>query len=282
MCRSALVCVFGFLGATFSGQAQADPTPQVPPVIVIGATPVPGTGVNAATAPYDVRTLSAADLEFGEIPSATETLSSRLGGVNINDNLDDPFQPDLLYRGFEASPILGTPQGLAVYQNGVRINEPFGDTVNWDLVPSDAIARIDVVGTNPVYGLNALGGAVVIGLKNGFDDSGGQLEVSGGSFGRGTLALTYGAHSDNLALFVAARGLDQDGWRLLSADRIQQVYAVLSARTDKLTLDLSYTGADNDLHGESPSPVQELAVNRRLIFTSPQANANTLNFLTLS
>jgi hypothetical protein len=31
--------------------------------------------------------------------------------VNINDNLDDPFQPDPLYRGFEASPAHGTPQG---------------------------------------------------------------------------------------------------------------------------------------------------------------------------
>ncbi len=251
-------------------------------MVVIGATPVPGTGVNVATAPYDVRSLSAADLEFGEIPSATEALSSRLGGVNINDDLDDPFQPDLVYRGFEASPALGTPQGLAVYQNGVRINEPFGDTVNWDLVPSDAIARIDVVGTNPVYGLNALGGAVVIGMKNGFDDPGGQLEVSGGSFGRRSLALTYGAHSENLAAFVAARGLDQDGWRLLSADQVRQVYVDLSARTDRMTLDLSYTGDDNILHGEGPSPVQELAVDRRLIFTSPQASADRLNFVTLN
>ena len=164
----------------------------------------------------------------------------------------------------------------------MRINEPFGDTVNWDLVPSDAIARIDVVGTNPVYGLNALGGAVVIGMKNGFDDPGGQLEVSGGSFGRRSLALTYGAHSENLAAFVAARGLDQDGWRLPSADQVRQVYVDLLARTDRMTLDLSYTGDDNILHGEGPSPVQELAVDRRLIFTSPQASADRLNFVTLN
>lgn len=271
--------------AMFAGQAFAasDQPPQsVEEVTVIGATPVPGAHVDVAKAPYDVRSLSAADLAFGQIPNATAAMSARLGGVNVNENLDDPFQPDLLYRGFEASPVLGTPQGLAVYQNGVRINEAFGDTVNWDLVPNDAIARIDVVGTNPVYGLNALGGAVVVGMKNGFDDPGGEAEASGGAFGRRSLALTWGAHSDHLAAYVAARGLGQEGWRLLSSDRLRQVYADVAARTDRLTLDLSYTGADNTLHGESPAPVQELAVSRRLIFTSPQANADKLNFVTLN
>ena len=79
--------------------------------------------------------------------------------------------------------MLGTPQGLAVYQSGVRINEAFGDTVNWDLIPDIAIGRVDVVGSNPVYGLNALGGAIVLTMKNGFEDPGGTLEASGGSWG---------------------------------------------------------------------------------------------------
>jgi outer membrane receptor protein involved in Fe transport len=281
--RRALVAAVGLAGVPLIARAQAEPaTAAVEPVTVIGATPLPGTKVDVAKAPYDVRSLSAADLEFGQIPNAAEAMSRRMAGVSVNDNLDDPFQPDLLYRGFTASPSLGTPQGLAVFQNGVRINEAFGDTVNWDLVPSDAIARIDVVGTNPVYGLNALGGAVVVGMKNGFDNPGGELELSGGSFGRRSLALTYGAHSEHLAAFIAARGLDQDGWRVMSSDRLRQIYAELSARSERLRLDLSYTGADNTLHGESPAPVQELAVSRRLIFTSPQENANKLNFVALN
>ena len=102
--------------------------------------------------------------------------------MSVNDNLNDPFQPDILYRGFEASPVLGTPQGLAVYQNGVRINEAFGDTVNWDLIPDIAVDHLTVLSANPLYGLNALGGAVVLSMKNGFDDPGGDAQVSGGSF----------------------------------------------------------------------------------------------------
>ena len=89
-------------------------------------------------------------------------------GVIISDVNGNPFSTDVQYRGYTASPVEGTPQGLAVYQNGVRINEVFGDTVNWDLIPSSAINSISVVTGNPLYGLNALGGALNIQMKDGF------------------------------------------------------------------------------------------------------------------
>ncbi|HTT83253.1 MAG TPA: Plug domain-containing protein, partial [Rhizomicrobium sp.] len=169
--------------------AQTADTPpassqDVETVVVTGTTPVPGSGIEADKLPYTIQTLTAADLTREGSASITAALNDQLGSVNINDDLDDPFQPDILYRGFEASPVLGTPEGLAVYQNGVRINEAFGDSLNWDLVPALAIDRMAVVSSNPVYGLNALGGAVVINMKNGFDDEGGEAELSGGSWGQ--------------------------------------------------------------------------------------------------
>jgi iron complex outermembrane receptor protein len=255
---------------------------EVSPITVIAVSPLPGTRIDVAKAPYDVRTLSARDLDLGGPADLTGSLDSRLGGVSVGDDLDDPFQPDILYRGFTASPVLGAPQGLAVFQDGVRINEAFGDAVNWDLVPANAVARVDVVGTNPVYGLNALGGAVVVTMKNGFDDAGGLVMASGGSFGQRAAEVEYGAHSEHAGVFIAGRGLADDGWRLLSSDRVRQLYADAAWRGERLSLDLSYTGADNALHGESPAPVQELAVDRRLIFTSPQLNADRLGFMALN
>src|ERR1700756_1177911 len=82
---------------------QAGP-PQVAPLTVIAATPLPGTKLDVAKAPYDVRSLSAPDLALDGTADVTGTMAKRLGGVNVNENLDDPFQPDILYRGFEASP----------------------------------------------------------------------------------------------------------------------------------------------------------------------------------
>jgi iron complex outermembrane receptor protein len=232
--------------------------------------------------PGNVQVLSAADLSREGSASLTTALNSNLSSVNINDDLDDPFQPDILYRGFEASPVLGTPQGLAVYQNGVRINEAFGDTVNWDLFPDIAIQQVELVSSSPLYGLNALGGAIAVTMKNGFTYQGGDLEFSGGSYGQRAVTAQYGTNSGIFGFYVAGRALDWNGWRQFSNDRMRDIFAVLSAHTDTATLDFSYTRADNMMNGQGPSPVQELAVNRSLVFTGPQTNINTLNFFTLN
>ncbi len=262
--------------------ASAASSQSIETVTVIGTSPLPGTSIDIDKVPANVQTITAGDLTREGSASATSALNDQLGSVNINDNLDDPFQPDILFRGFEASPVLGTPEGLAVYQNGVRINEAFGDSLNWDLIPDIAIDRISVVGSNPVYGLNALGGAVIVNMKNGFSYDGNELELSGGSWGQRSATAEYGVSSGPFGFYIAGRALQEAGWRQLSPDTLEQLYADLSYREHGLSLDLSFTGANNLLSGESPSPVQELAVNRTLIFTSPQDNANKLAFVALN
>jgi iron complex outermembrane receptor protein len=251
-------------------------------ITVIGTSPLPGSYLDADKLPGANRTLSSQDISRSGQPSATRALNDQLGSVSINDNLDDPFQPDILFRGFEASPVLGTPQGLAVYQNGVRINEAFGDTVNWDLFPDIAIGRADVMSANPVYGLNALGGAVVLTMKNGFTYQGGEAEISGGSWGQRQVSAQYGAQIGPWGLYAAGRAMDEEGWRDFSPDSVRQFYSSAGFHQDGLTLDLSFTGANNRLSGESPTPVQELAVRRDSVFTSPQTNINNLEFVTLN
>src|SRR5580658_5230594 len=136
----AVVIVVLISTAAGAQTPPADPNPQAPPrftgptVQVIGTTPLPGTGIDRDKVPANVQSLTSSDLASEGSPSLINSLTDRAGNVNVNATLDDPFQPDILFRGFEASPVIGTPQGLAVYQNGVRINEAFGDTVNWDFI----------------------------------------------------------------------------------------------------------------------------------------------------
>ncbi len=269
--------------ANTTPQTAAATTDQNLPIVVVQATALPdGTAMDADKIPGNVQSLSASDLSRNGSASMTQAMNTQLGSINIGDNLDDPFQPDILYRGFEASPVLGTPQGLAVYQNGVRINEAFGDTVNWDLFPDIAINRVNIVSSNPVYGLNALGGAISVDMKNGFNYTGGNAELSGGSFGQRSAAVEYGANSGTFGVYVAGTGLDGTGWREFSSDAVRQFYSDVSVRTDRISLDLSYTHANNHLDGQGAAPVQELAVSRSLVFTGPQANLNQLNFLNLN
>jgi len=264
-----------------SATVPAGPAEKLQPVVVT-ATAIPGVSMDIDRIPGNVQVLSSEDLTREGSASLISALSTNLSSINVNDDLDDPFQPDILYRGFEASPVLGTPQGLAVYQSGVRINEAFGDTVNWDLFPDIAIDRVELVSASPLYGLNALGGAIAITMKNGFTYQGADLELSGGSYGQRAVSAQYGMNSGAFGFYVAGRALDWDGWRWFSSDRTRNLFAVWSAHSETATLDLSYARADNVLNGQGPSPVQELAVNRSLVFTGPQTNINTLDFFVLN
>jgi len=266
-----------------AGAQVGNPSAQqaIETVTVIGTTPLPGTGIDIDKIAGNVQTVTAADITREGSASASSALNDQLGSVNINDNLDDPFQPDILFRGFEASPVLGTPEGLAVYQNGVRINEAFGDSLNWDLITDMAVDRITVVSANPVFGLNALGGAVIVSMKNGFTADGSEIEASGGSWGQRSVSAEYGGSDGPFGFYIAGRLLQETGWREFSPDTLEQLYADMSYRQHGLSLDLSFSGANNLLSGESPTPVQELAVSRSLIFTSPQTNADKLAFVTL-
>ncbi len=280
-CCAALFYAIACAAGTSSGPAASTAQDTLPPVVV-ESTAIPGAFMDADKIPGHVQSLGAEDLSREGRASLTDALNGRLGSVSINDNLDDPFQPDILFRGFEASPVLGTPQGLAVYQNGVRINEAFGDTVNWDLFPDIAIQRVEIVSSDPVYGLNALAGGMSVTMKNGFDYHGTDLELSGGSFAQHAAAAQYGASGEHVAVYLAGNVLDQTGWREFARDVLRQFYSAFSARGDSLSGTLTYTHADNRLNGQGAAPVQELAVNRSLVFTGPQSNLNKLDFLTFN
>jgi iron complex outermembrane receptor protein len=253
-----------------------EPVVNLPLVEVIAGSPLPGTGIDRDKVPSNVQSLPAPDTRTQGPDALTTELDQRLGSVNINANQDNPFQPDVQYRGFAASPILGTPIGLAVYQNGVRLNEPFGDNVNWDLVPDFAVNGINVIPTNPVFGLNALGGALIVEMKNGFNFQGGEAEISGGSFGRRQSTLQYGQRVGNVGAYIGVNAYNDEGFRKFSPSQVRQLYADIGAESERGSLHLSLTGADNKLVGVGPTPIQLVDIDRSAVFTSPQRFHNTL------
>jgi outer membrane receptor protein involved in Fe transport len=250
-------------------------------VVIIGVTPVPGFNVDKDKIPGNIQTLRSSDLTRNGAASVLGALDQQVSSINFNDTLADPYQPEVLFRGFEASPVLGTPQGMAVYQNGVRINEAFGDTVNWDLIPDIAINRIDILSATSVFGLNALGGAMTVTMKNGFTFQGFDATVSGGSFNQRQAQAEYGVNDGTLGAYAAVNTLKEGGWRDFAADRIKQYYVDLSFHTDTITSDLSYSRANNRLFGQGAAPVQSLALSTENVFTGPQNNINNVDMITL-
>ena len=182
--------------------AQAAPQFELPaPPSNIAISPLPGSEVPIEKIPRAVTSLSGADIarEHAVIPQ--DFLNTRVPGVTVDDLQGNSFQTGVQYRGFEASPVNGLPQGLAVYQNGVRINEAFGDTVNWDFLPSNAINDLAVMGSNPIFGLNAIGGSISILMKDGFTYQGADVDTRFGSFGRKQVTTQAGMNKGGVSIY---------------------------------------------------------------------------------
>jgi iron complex outermembrane receptor protein len=138
------------LGSLAAAETSASSEEGAIETIAVVTSPLPGIAIDRDKIPTDVQTFTATDLAREGTSSLVQTLADRASSVNISSTLGDDFQLDIFYRGFTTSPVLGTPEGIAVYQNGTRINEAFGDTINWDLIPDIAIDRLDLVSSNPV------------------------------------------------------------------------------------------------------------------------------------
>src|SRR5215831_1538136 len=276
------VCLALLPGPSLAQSAPGGTTPETPPAIVlppvavIAPSPLPGLGIDRDKVPSNAQSLPAPQITTQGPTSYTTQLNQRVGSVNIEENQGNPFQPDVLYRGFEGSPLAGTPIGIAVYQNGVRLNEPFGDNINWDLIPNFAINSSSIIPTNPVYGLNALGGGLVIEIKNGFNFHGFQGDFAGGSFGQNQSTLQYGQQVGNVGAYIGGNAFNDGGFRKFSPSHVRQLYADIGGESDHGNLHLSFTGANNTLVGVGPTPIQLADIDRSAVFTTPQSFANTL------
>lgn len=250
---------------------------------VQGATSL-NTNGNAASSFGNVQTLTQDDIEGSVNRSLPELLKTQLSGVNLNDVQNNPFQPDLQYRGFTASPLLGLPQGISVYLNGGRVNEVFGDTVHWDLMPLDAIDTVSLYsGSNPLFGQNTLGGALALNTKTGFTFDANELDLQAGQFGQKAGSLESGGHSNNWAYYVNLNHYEEDGWRDYSPSEVQQVFTSLAYRNDTMLIDFNLLIADNELLGNGASPAELLDIEgREAVYTHPDQTNNKLKHINIT
>jgi outer membrane receptor protein involved in Fe transport len=251
-------------------------------IIVIGNAPLPGLGLPLNQIPANVQTADSKDMERQQTLDLADYLNNNFSGVNVSESADNPFQLDINYHGFTASPLLGTPEGLSVYVDGVRVNESFGDTVNWDLIPESAISTVTLMsGSNPVFGLNTLGGALSVQTKSGHDNPGTELEAYGGSFGRRSFQAESGGEAGLFDYFFTGNYFDESGWRDLSPTKVYRGFGKVGWQNDKTDLDLSYTYADTILLGNGATPLSMLDFRREASYT-PDFTHNLLNFVNLT
>ncbi len=252
-------------------------------ITVVATTPSGGIGLDSDKLAYNIQSVSAEALDDAQSLDLSDYLRSKLSSVSINTAQGNPLQPDVQFRGYTASPLLGLPIGVAVYQNGARINEPLGDAVNWDLLPQSAVHNMSLIaGSNPLYGLNALGGALTIDMKNGFNTTGHSIEYEQGSWDRNIVTVQSAARSNSFGYYFNASYFDEDGWRDLSASDATNLYGALSWRGLNTELELTGQHSDSELTGNGSAPVGLIALDRTAIFTAPDITENDMHMLGLN
>ena len=259
-----------FTAALLLGQAAAA---QVPADVII-VTPLSHATLNRQNFPHPVLAITAHDISAQGAANMTQALAQRATGVNLVNSQANPYQPTILYHGFEISPIQGTPAGLSVYVDGARFNTPFGDLAIWSLLPAKAINTLSIEDGNPVFGLNALGGAINVRMKTGFDSAGGEAELSGGAFGKIEGNLEYGRQAGNTALYVDLGETHEAGWRTAQSSDIQNFYGDIGWRGPNAELHFNATLANSQLNGPGTVPVQLLAADAAAQFTGPNRIAD--------
>ena len=273
------------------GQAQ-NPRRAVralPPRLVYPTAPVSGSGsgsssgIDADKVPASVNKVDVNQIQRTQSLNIADALQKYVPGVIVSEVTGNPFQPNVQFRGFVASPVAGTPQGLAVYQNGVRINEAFGDMVHWDLIPTTAIRSVTVVTNNPVFGLNALGGAVNVQMKDGFNYRGAEVDTMGGSFGRMQTSAQWGKQVDNnYAVYGALEGLHDNGFRNFSPSDIRRFYGDVAYKSDVKEFHLNMGLAHNKFGAAATVPVELLQQYWGATYTTPQTSANKVGYFNLT
>jgi iron complex outermembrane receptor protein len=252
---------------------------QLPTFDVVATTPLGGGQINVSQSPFAVWQTNSQDAQTFNDTTLPDTLARSAPGVTVGNVSGNEFEPDLFYRGFDATAVTGTPQGLAVYQNGTRINEAFGDVVNWDLIPQIAIDKTTIIAANPIFGLNALGGAVTVTMKNGFTWQGFETDAEVGSFVRAQEQIQYGKQFGNWSIYAAASQINDGGWRVAEASQLTNFYGDLGYKANGFESHLQLTAGNTQFGVSAFTPIQQLQTNWGSVYTIPQTTYNQMVML---
>ena len=252
---------------------------------VYSATPLPSLGLPLNIIPANIQIATPKAINAQSGVTLADYMSNNLQSVSVTEMGGNPWQPEITFRGYSASPLLGMPQGMSTFVDGVRVNEPFGDVTLWDKIPNFAIGGMQLVpGSNPMYGLNTLGGAIAIQTKSGRQAQGVGIEAEYGSWNRQRALVEYGGVSKDgsMDFYIGHQTTKEDGWRQFSPSHLNQTFAKTGWQSEKTKLDLSYISTDNKLIGNGFTPEHMLSGDRDQIQTRPDWTNNYYHHLALN
>lgn len=244
--------------AALSAPLYAEDSPTQPAEIVVIA---PGGAVDAD----DARSIDHEAISAGSRADLASALAREVPGISLAEASGNPWQAAITWRGYGVSALQGTEQGMAVYLDGVRFNQPFGDILTLDLLPEAALAGAELREASPIYGRNALGGAILLSTVGGKQRPGLQGSVAADSFGGFGGSASWGG--DNA--FLAIEAVEDEGWRDDSPSSLLRGFGSFDLAREEWGIEVKLLGATTQLFGNGVAPVELLDADYDAVFTKP-------------
>jgi len=278
----ALLLVLMVTGRALAAEPSEQQAPReegvvrLPPVQVIAPGALP-EALPRSWIPGAVDILQGAGIGAAR-PVVLPDLLERLPGVTLQNEQGNPLQPTLTLRGFFVSPVTGLPQGVSVFLDGVRINEPTVEEVNFDLIPLEAVDRIEVIrGPSVLFGRNTLGAAISLTTRRGEERREIATEISGGSFGHVATRFLWSGEARPLDYYLSLTASYEDGYRDATESRVARAFGKIGVRTAGLDATVSYQYSNDRIKQAGSLPQSELRIDRRANFTAGDFFAPELN-----
>ncbi|HYS10494.1 MAG TPA: TonB-dependent receptor [Myxococcales bacterium] len=264
-----------------AGPAAAGTREASEEIVVIGR--LPQLPLPPSRIPASVHVLDAGKLQRAGNPTLPELLASQVPALSLSDEQGNSYQPDLLLRGFQATSVTGVPQGVSVFLDGVRVNEPTAEEINFDLLPTDDLERIEVIpGPSVLFGRNTLGGAINLVTRRGGEEGAAAAEASAGSAGFRRIRGSLSGRAGPADLYLSGTGTHEDGWRDATGARLGKLFVKAGLRGGESDAALSYQHVDNRIEQAGPLPASELARDRSANYTPGDFFAPRLDQLALN
>lgn len=278
--RCVQVVIFSVVALSTAAQAQAPPAKEselAVEEIVVTATRLADVIQELRRVPGQVYVVTTQDIERDK-PSTVQEAIRQVPGIVTYDQNGNTFQPLVDLRGFNSQ----TNPSIAVFVDGVRVNEPDSNGVNWDLIPIQDVERIEVLpGASAVFGRDALGGVINIISKRGKRTPQTTLEAAGGSFNHYRLSANTGGPVKDFDYFGSVKLERESGFRDFSDGRVTQATGRVGYRPSEATdLSLSYSYVNDHLEQAGTLPLSLLQQNREANITPLDFYANELSSVT--
>lgn len=233
----------GVLAALLTSPAFSPVLAEEVDEIVISATGIP-TPLAQIGSSVDI--ITAEDIERQQITYLQDALAT-VAGVSTYQSGGPGTKSNVFLRGTGG-------EYTAVLIDGIKINNPYDQNVNWTHLPTHGLESVEVLrGSQSVlYGSEAIGGAVNAYTAVG-GDTGVQAIFDGGSFGTQRLAGSARGEVNQIAYGVSIEDINIDGFSItdradaennpLEDDGYEKTSARLRIKADvneALSIDVAY------------------------------------------